>query len=250
MHNFVSQMKQYLPLIVLIALCAGQLKAQQYVEGIIVDQEENPLGFAHATNTDLNLGQVSNMNGKFNLLARKGDTITFSFVGFMKETLVVESVHLVNYLKVTLTEDSLLLPSITIYSDPYFKVPFNYQAESMDIGLAKSDKDPIKPGSLGPGESGGVGLTLYGPITAFSKDAKEQRKYGNALESSAETHYFDRYIENDTVKTQLCKIYDIDSSTYDRIIVSLNNQYPQIQTLNKPEEIWNWLLQHFHNVLN
>ena len=33
----------------------------------------------------------------------------------MKETLVVESVHLVNYLKVTLTEDSLLLPSITIY---------------------------------------------------------------------------------------------------------------------------------------
>ena len=249
MHNFVSQMKYA----AIITLCIGlifQLQAQQYVEGIVVDQEENPLGFAHASNLDLNLGQVSNLNGKFKLLARKGDTITFSFVGFMKETLVVESVHLVNYLKVTLTEDSLLLPSITIYSDPYFKVPFNYQAESMDIGLIKSDKKPIKPGSIGPGESGGVGLTLYGPISAFSKDAKEQRKYGDALESSAETHYFDRYIENDTVKTQLCRIYDIDSTTYDRIIVSLNHQYPQIQTLNKPEEIWNWLLQHFHNVLN
>ncbi len=241
---------KYVVLIIFLIGCFYQLSAQQYIEGIIVDHEENPLGFAHATNHSLNMGKVSSMNGKFNLLARKGDSISFSFVGFMKETLVVESVHLVNYLKITLTEDSLLLPSITIYSDPYFKVPFNYQAESMDIGLAKSDKDPIKPGSIGPGESGGVGLTLYGPITAFSKDAREQRKYGDAIETSSETYYFDRYIENDTVKTRLCEIYGIDSTTYDRIMVSLNHQYPQIQTLNKPEEIWNWLLEHFHQVLN
>ncbi len=243
-------LKQLIGLFLFLA-CLYSLYGQQSIQGIVIDGQENPLGFAHVTNQSLNMGKVSNVNGRFELLARKGDSITFSFVGFITESLVVESVHLTNYLKVKLTEDSLLLPSVTIYSDPYFKVPLNIKGESMEIaGIEKSEKEPIKPGSVGPGESGGVGLTLYGPITAFSKDAREQRKYSDAIESSAETGFYARFIETDSVKKKLCKIYGINATTFDRIIVSAHNQYPNIQTMDEPEEIWNWLLLYFDDVLN
>ncbi|XOV94657.1 MAG: carboxypeptidase-like regulatory domain-containing protein [Bacteroidota bacterium] len=226
------------------------LLAQQSIEGIIVDPDENPIGLAHVTNTSLNLGKVSTMNGRFNLLVRRGDTISISYVGYNTETFEVESIHMANYLKITLTEDSLLLPSITIYSDPYFKVPFKYQPQSMDVGIPRSDKEPIKPGSIRGPAGDGVGFTLYGPISAFSKDAREQRKYQDAVSTTSETQYYDRYIETDSVKNKLCKIYHINSETYDRIIVSAHVQYPQIQTMNTPESIWNWLLVYFNEVLN
>lgn len=232
-------------------LLSQMIFSQHSITGIVVDQKDNAVGFAHVTNNSLNLGKVSSMNGKFELFARKGDTVTVSFVGFISETFAVESVHLVNYLKVKLSEDSLLLPSITIYSDPYFKVPFNYQGESMEIaGIEKSAKEPKGPGSLGGPSGNGVGMTLYGPITMFSKGAREQRKYSDAVESTGQTFYYDRYIEVDSVKNKLCKIYRINTSTYDRIIVSAHHRYPQIQTLRKPEEIWNWLLVYFDDVLN
>ncbi len=236
--------------ILFLLYCLTPAVAQQSIQGIVIDHNENPLGFAHATNLSLNLGQVSNLSGKFKLLARKGDSIKFSFVGYIPETLIVESIHLTNYLKVKLTEDSLFLPSITIYSDPYFKVPFRYQGESMEIGIAKSERDPIGPGSIGPGEIGGVGLTLYGPITFFSKDAKEQRKYDDAMEETSDTQFYSRYIAIDSVKEKLCEVYQINDATYDRIIVSAHDRYPQIQTMKQPDQIWSWLLVYFYEILN
>lgn len=223
---------------------------QQGIQGIIVDQEEEPVGFVHVTNQTLGIGKVSTVSGRFDLLARRGDSITFSFVGYLPKTIEVNSVHITNYLMVKLSEDSLLLPSITIFSDKYFKVPLNYQGESLDVGIPRSDKEPEGPGSIGGPAEDGVGLTLQGPITVFSKDAREQRKYGKAIETTSKTHYYATFIANDTVRNKLCKIYNINESTFDQILVSAHDKYPGIQRMTKPEQIWNWLVVYFDEVLN
>mgnify|MGYP001192224279 CR=1 FL=1 len=223
------------------------LTAQQHIQGLIQDTNGKPLGFAHTYNETLEIGQVSNINGKFQLLARKGDSIRFSYIGYNSKSLVVESIHLTNYIKVELTEDSLLLPSITIFSDPYYKVPINFKGETMNIpGIEKSEKSS---GPVGGPSSGGVGLTLYGPITFFSKDAKEQRKAELAYENKQETIFYQKFIESDSVKEKLCKIYDIDSATFDRIIVSAHLTNPEVQKINKANDLWYWLLLYFKDQL-
>ena len=65
------------------------LIAQQHIQGLIQDTNGEPLGFAHTYNESLEIGQVSNINGKFQLLARKGDSIRFSYIGYNSKTLVV-----------------------------------------------------------------------------------------------------------------------------------------------------------------
>ena len=117
----------------------------------------------------------------------------------------------------------------------------------MDIpGIEKSEKSS---GPIGGPSSGGVGLTLYGPITFFSKDAKEQRKVEQAYEDKQETIFYQKFIESDSVKEKLCEIYDIDSATFDRIIVSAHLTNPEVQKINKANDLWYWLLLYFKDQL-
>lgn len=227
--------------------------AQSMIIGSIVDEDEKPVGFCHVYNKTLDLGKVSDLNGKFEILARKNDTLRFSYVGYQPLELAITPVHLVNYLKITLPEDSILLPAITIYADPEYRVPLKEKSGDPifipGVSLV-NPPPPVKPGDLRFSGNGVGGIPvpaigIEGPITYFSRDEREKRKAAAAYEETRETITYQKYIAQDTIKQKLCDLYRINSDQYDRVIIRLHEQFPEIQKTYRPNEIWNWLLAHF-----
>jgi hypothetical protein len=226
---------------------------QFLVSGNIEDEKQEPIGFCHVINKTLGMGKISDKNGNFSITARKDDTLQFSYVGYKTLDIILSSVHLMNYLKVVLPEDSLLLPSITIFADRQFRVPINLKGQPIIMPGINDNvaEKPIKPGSVKASPSGVAnvpipGATIYGPITYFSKDEREKRQAEEAYIETRETITFQKFIAQDTVRQELCRLYKLDSSQYDRIVVRLNEQFPGIQKQHNPAEIWNWLLMHFN----
>ncbi|MEQ8473268.1 MAG: carboxypeptidase-like regulatory domain-containing protein [Marinoscillum sp.] len=232
--------------------CSLASFGQHTVKGTVVDENEEGVGFSHVYNETIDLGKVSDIQGKFVLTAAKGDTLRFSYVGYKTLKVIVSSSHLVNFMKVTLPRDSMLLPSITIYSDPYYKVPLNIKGEPIFINGVSlvNPPDPIKAGdaSFGATGVGGVpvpAISIEGPITYFSRDEREKRKAAEAYEETRETITYQRFIAQDSVRVKLSGMYALDSTQYDEVIRRLHQQFPGIQKTYRPNEIWNWLLHHF-----
>lgn len=227
--------------------------SQNTLKGKVQDENEEAVGFCHIYNRTLGLGKVGDMHGRFELTVRKGDTLEFSYVGYQSLKLVVEPVHIANFVRITLPEDSVLLPSITIYADPRYKVPLNIQGQPIFIeGVSiEGELKPIRPGTIGFGVNPGVGgmpmggATIYGPISYFSKDEREKRKAEEAVQETRETITYQKYIAQDSVRNKLCAIYELDSNQYDQVIRRLHRQFPGIQKAYRPQEIWIWLLTHF-----
>jgi len=236
----------------LLVFVSNLIWAQNAINGVVLDEKEEPVGFCHVINKSMGMGKVSDRSGKFQIPAKKGDTLHFSYVGYKPLDIVVSSVHIVNYLKVSLPEDSLLLPSITIYADRYYKVPINHQGAPIRMqGVTVDDMTPrIVPGKFTPGVTGVggvpvVGGTIYGPITYFSRDEREKRKAADAYEETRETITYQKFVAQDSVRIKLCRLYRLNDDQYDELIVRLNRQFPGIQRQYNPVEIWNWLLVHF-----
>ncbi|MFY0606971.1 MAG: hypothetical protein JXR10_09655 [Cyclobacteriaceae bacterium] len=225
---------------------------QHAVNGVILNDKNEKIPFCHVYNSTLDMGKVSDKHGKFSLIAERGDTVFISSVGYQSVALIIEPEHQLNFLKVVLPQDSILLPSITIYADPNYRVPLSTQGGPMQLfGMERrSTKSPIKAGDVGFGVTGvdGIplpGVVMFGPLTYFSKDEVEKRKAAEAYEETRQTITYQRFIAQDSVRQKLQRLYEIDSAQYDIIIVRLNRQFPGIQKQYNPVEIWNWLLAHF-----
>jgi hypothetical protein len=228
---------------------------QTNIAGKVVNEHEEEIGFAHIYNKTNGMGKVGDINGKFDLIASKGDTVQFSFVGYQKHTIVIAPAHLDSYLKVILPEDSVVLPSITIYADSQLKVPLNFEYEPITLaGVSVEMKESkYKPGKIvaggAPGAGGipSAGATLEGPLTYFSRDEREKRKAAEVKENDRETITYSKFIAQDSIKQKLMTLYDIDSSQYNRVVTRLNLQYPGIQRATTPEEVWHWVINFFND---
>ncbi len=225
---------------------------QHALNGLILNGDDEKIPFCHVYNSTLEMGKVSDRHGNFSVLAERGDTVLISSVGYQPVAIIIAPEHLLNFLKVVLPQDSILLPSITIYADPYYKVPLNTQGGPMQLyGIQrKTAGKTIEAGDIGFGITGvdGIplpGVVMYGPITYFSKDEREKRQAQEAYQETRQTITYQRFIAQDSVRGKLQALYDVDSAQYDRIIVRLNRQFPGIQQQYNPIEIWNWLLTHF-----
>ncbi|MFT5641169.1 MAG: hypothetical protein ACI9A7_001271 [Cyclobacteriaceae bacterium] len=248
--------KQFL-FIPLFFLAYG-IQAQYDLSGKVINAQKEDIGFSHVYNRTMGLGKVSDINGKFKLTATKGDTVLFSYVGYSKLELIVDNEHLNKFLLVELVGDSILLPSITIYSDPYFKVPFRYQGVPMHMeGINIPGKTKhYRAGSITTGGTNqqlgdplAPGITLNGPITYFSKDEKEKRAAVEAERETEETINYQVYIARKNVRDRLCEKYDLDSAEYTEVITRINRQFPQIQKARKPTQIWYTLIAHFDRIV-
>jgi hypothetical protein len=244
-------------LIFLTILVINSAYTQTNVAGKVINEDNEEIGFAHVFNKTNGLGKVSDMFGKFDLIASKGDTIQFSFVGYQTLLMVVNPIHLSSYLKIMLPEDPVLLPSITIFADENFRVPLNFKSEPIFIeGVTiTTDKPPIRPGQLIAGTTSTVGdipaggVTINGPLTYFSRDEKEKRKAVEVKEETAETITYQKFITQDSIRNRLMAIYQIDSSQYSRVVTRLNLQNPGIQKASSPEEVWHWVIVFFNEAV-
>ncbi|WP_258104854.1 carboxypeptidase-like regulatory domain-containing protein [Marinoscillum sp. MHG1-6] len=250
-------MIRYLLTIATLVAIGYTARAQYSIAGRVLNEQGDEIGFTHVFNKSSGLGKVADINGKFNLLANKGDTIQFSFVGYKNHEVIITPIHLANYMQVVLPEDPVILPSVTIYADPYYKVPLNMQGPPMYLrGISvDEDKPAIQPGQItygtspGPGGIPGGGVTLNGPITYFSKGEREKRKAAEIVEEDAKVITYSQFVAEDSIKQRLMKLYALDSTEYDMIIVRLNNQYPGIAKASTPEEVWHWMLRFFNQTV-
>lgn len=231
--------------------------AQTSIVGRVVNEQGELIAFTHVYNITNGLGKVADINGKFSLQANKGDTVQFSFVGYKNHTVIIDPNHLAHYMEVILPEDPIILPSVTIYADPYYKVPLNIRSPNLYMpGISKDPNIPgIEPGQATWGTSPGVGgvpgggVTINGPITYFSRDEREKRKAEEMIEHDAKIIVYSQFISADSIKTRLMGLYALDSSQYERVIVRLNSQYPGIKRATTPEEVWHWMLRFFNEAV-
>lgn len=237
-------------LIIFLSFIAIQLtSAQTYLNGTVRDMEDSPVAFSHVYNRTAGLGRVSDLNGKFSIVARVGDTLEISYVGYRSLIMRVDYRMLANILKVNLPEDPVMLPSVTVYADRELRIPLNEFGEPLDIaGLAAKGDNPIRAGSARPlfdAQTLTPGFTLDGPITYFSKEEREKRQALEAYIETQETITYQKFVAQDSIQNKLKRLYRLDNNAYDRLMVRLNSTFPGIQKEYKPNQIWNWLIMYF-----
>ena len=83
-------------------LCSTVMMAQQKVSGTVLDATGEPLiGVSVLEEGTTNNGVVTDFDGNFTLTVKQGARLTFSYIGYISQTLAAA-----NGMKVTLEEDN------------------------------------------------------------------------------------------------------------------------------------------------
>ncbi|MES2763042.1 MAG: carboxypeptidase-like regulatory domain-containing protein [Bacteroidota bacterium] len=145
--------------------------SQNLIRGIVTEPDSTtPMPFVYVINATTGQGQMSDGNGKFNVIANDRDSIIFSFVGYLR----------------------LKLPAGKLYKGPYKEckvvmVESAYKLDQVvvsDFKLKPYEKDYMK--RVIQGSKTTVVNAMESPISAlymqFSKKGKEQRKLAAIFE--------------------------------------------------------------------
>ena len=110
----------------------------QDVEGIVMDANDNEvLSFTHVYNLTTLKGAFTDVNGYYRIEARQGDTLQFSFVGYLKQTIIVSATSQFN---VKLKPDIYTLSEVVVRpgENPAHRI----------INLAISNRERHNPDNL------------------------------------------------------------------------------------------------------
>ena len=105
--------KMKLKLCTLLLLCCGfmSLQAQITVTGTISDESSQPLPGVNIMVKGVNRGVSSDFDGKYAIEVSKGETLQFSYMGFLTQEILIANQSLLN---VTLKGDSQQLDEIVV----------------------------------------------------------------------------------------------------------------------------------------
>lgn len=144
-------MKNVSLLIILLLACALTVQGQRKKDliqfsGVIVTADSlRPIPFTHIINTTLSRGATADFYGYFSFVARKGDTLLFSAVGFKKSAYVIpDTIESDRYSMIkVMTSDTIMLSETVIYPWPtleQFKEAFvNMQIPDDDLEIARKN---------------------------------------------------------------------------------------------------------------
>lgn len=113
------------------------------ISGFVFTQEgENilPVPYANIAVLNTTRGTYSNENGFFSIVARKGETLVFSYLGLATEEYIVPDTLSDNWLTVgqVMVKDSINLPEITVYPWPSRE---NFRVEFLDMDITDELED-------------------------------------------------------------------------------------------------------------
>jgi len=155
-------MKIYLVIIfALILLIPGSIYAQrnqeeqekyyrdlvQFSGAVVTGDSLRPVSFAHIIDHNTGFGTISDYYGYFSFVARKGDTITFSAIGFKKGSFVIPDTIQNNRYTMfqVMTSDTVYLSETVIYPWPtkeQFKEAFlKLEIPDDDLEIARKNLD-------------------------------------------------------------------------------------------------------------
>jgi hypothetical protein len=119
----------------------------QFSGAVVTGDSLHPVSFAHIIDHNTNFGTISDYYGYFSFVARKGDTITFSAVGFKKGLFVIpDTIHNNRYTMFqVMTNDTIYLSETVIYPWPtkeQFKEAFlKIEIPDDDLEIARKNLD-------------------------------------------------------------------------------------------------------------
>ena len=90
-------------------LCSTVMMAQQKVSGTVLDATGEPLIGVSVLEAGTSNGVVTDFNGDFTLTVKQGAKLTFSYIGYLSQTLAAT-----NGMKVTLEEDNKVLNEVVV----------------------------------------------------------------------------------------------------------------------------------------
>ncbi len=153
-------MKTFLhSLLLLVFLIPSVMWSQSNVSGTVTDQANVPLPGVNILIKGTTTGTTSDFDGNFNISAKNGDVIVFSYVGFRPQEINYTGQQSLN---VTLTEDAALLDEIVLIG--YGSVRKEDATGSVDVVSSKDfNKGAIlSTDQLLTGKAAGVRITTDG----------------------------------------------------------------------------------------
>jgi hypothetical protein len=182
-------------IVTLLLLNTGVLKSQSYImlKGSVFSVTGDALVGAHARNLHRNYGTFTDFRGEFSLVLARNDTLKVTMIGYKTFLFrIPANLPSLNYsIKITLFEDTLMIPAVEIrpypLTYPEFRQEFITMRTPQEIAVKKL-KLPSEPFRR-KYENPEGGLLLPGPFSLiydnFSKEAKQRRKMAEILKRNA-----------------------------------------------------------------
>lgn len=179
---------------------------KKYLEGVIVT---NGKGEEAKTNA----------RGYFSISSLMGDTLVFSFPGFLEKKWVATSEY---FQFIELQDRARLLPTFQVKAEPY---SFRFKdGKLILVEEASTEKTSLsqQAGIAVDSTSPSPGLAIYGPISYFTKRNRQLRAYEKRLEWEKRRHGYLDVIDSDSLRTSLMNTYQLDRQEWDNLILRFN----------------------------
>lgn len=155
-------------IIIAVKFSNAQDKTEDYIHlsGVVIDGDSlKPMPFTHLVVKSSYTGTVADYYGYFSMLVRKGDTITFSNVGYQTNQFIVPEKLVNNEYSIIhlMFKETVLLEEVTIYPWPTFdefKEAFSEVKTDKKLETAKSNLETDKLMDLA-GKVAIEGSTIY-----------------------------------------------------------------------------------------
>lgn len=183
---------------------------------------------------------LTNSRGYFSIKGMVGDTLLLSFPGFFDHQLILNTDR---FLLLQIQDRARLLPTFQVDAEPY-RFRFKDGKLFLSENETEEEKSIYQKVSAGLGTpDGGGGVTIYGPISYFSKRNTQLRRYAEQLEHIRRRAGYLEVIDSDSIRTELMSNYQLDRDQWDQLIVRFNQFHIQ-------HEFLDWSSERVHNSLS
>ncbi len=190
------------------------------IKGVVIAMEDGAsLSGVNVYSKRSRVGRVSNNKGYFELTVLKSDTLIFSYVGY--ETIHLSVADFTDDpadIVVPMRESVIQLPDITI-EDSYPQVEYLMRHKPIQLKAFESQ-------NKGPDVDVPVGSLDYGPLSYFSKEAKEKRILMRNYAKEQVNKVYVHTVNSDSLRNQFMDMYGLNRNEFDKFIIYFNTHPP------------------------
>ncbi len=213
------------------AQAQGAGSGKKPLNGMVMNSEDDEfLVGVHIFAKIAHVGEVSDQRGLFNMMVDENDTLIVTFVGFERQVIPMiyfreKRIDLVIRMDPAIIE----LPGITIFGQPnidYLKRP---ERSAMRI-------PGLQPPAPKPDVDVPVGSLNYGPLSRWSKEAKEKRKLMEIYKEGKRERVYIQTVSSDSVRAVFMFQYGVNEKEYNDFVIFFNT-YKPLMDRQDPKDI-------------
>jgi len=149
------------PLVVQPAVTALQSSFRD-IRGVITDENDEPMPGVSITIKGSSIGTTTNKDGSFTINASEGNTLVFSYVGFVPQEIAVTNQSSINVKLLLLSANSLGTVVVTALGIKRGEKAITYSTQTLDGNKINVAKEAINPINSLKGQIAGLSITNVG----------------------------------------------------------------------------------------